>query len=136
MLYASLLELIAFFSSPSVSFLLLPNSSAATMLIALASPIPLNCFKSEIESFPNLFKSFLMELKIRFESSTAVSFLLPELINMAINSASDSAPLPFESNFSRGLSSSAHALIFNFSGYIFLYPEISVLYQYIVNVVY
>jgi len=45
--------------------------------------------------------------KIRFESSTALSCLFPEPIKIAINSASESAVIPFRSSFSLGLSSTA-----------------------------
>ena len=41
-----------------------------------------------------------VEFKIRLDRSTALSFLLPEPIKIAINSASDKALLPFNNSFS------------------------------------
>ncbi len=79
--------------------------------IALASPIPLNFCKSATDNFPSLFKLLSIEAKILLDKSTALSFRLPEPIKIAINSASDNADFPFNTNFSLGLSSSAHDLM-------------------------
>ena len=98
-------------STASSSLLLRPNSNAVIIEIALASPIPLNFVRSETTNFPNLFKLLSIEAKILFDSATALSFLLPEPIKIAINSVSDNAVFPFKSNFSLGLSSSAQDFI-------------------------
>ena len=98
-------------STKSVSFLLLPNSNAAIIDMAFASPMPLNLDKSCMDNLAKAFKSFLQEFKMRLLKSTADSVVEPELINMATNSASDNARLPCKLNFSRGRSSSAQVLM-------------------------
>jgi hypothetical protein len=61
------------------SFRLLPNSIAAQIVTAFASPMPLKLVISSLtESLPNAFKSFFTDCKIRRASSTAVSSLFPD----------------------------------------------------------
>jgi hypothetical protein len=107
----TLLEVILTNSTVSSTLRLLPNSRAAIMVIALASPIPLNCINCDKLSLPNAFKFWLTLANIRLLKSTAVSFLLPDPIKIAINSASLKAFLPLSINFSRGLSSSDQLLM-------------------------
>ena len=109
----SLLEIIFSRFSVSVSFLLLPSSSAATIEIAFASPMPLNFIKSCTESLASSFRLFPNRDRILFASSTAVSFFVPDLMRMAMSSTSVSICLPFKRSFSRGRSSSAQLFIVN-----------------------
>jgi len=91
----------------SASFLRRPSSNAAIIEIALASPIPLNFKRSLIDNLPIAKRSLFTEAKTRLDKSTADSFLDPEPIIMASNSALVSAALPFTKSFSLGRSSSA-----------------------------
>ena len=61
----ALLEVIFLSSIASSALRLLPNSKAAAMEIALASPIPLNCMSWEIDILPKVFKLFSEEAKMR-----------------------------------------------------------------------
>ena len=106
-----LLEVIFLSWIESSALRLLPNSNAAAMEMALASPIPLNCMSWDTDIFPNVFKLFSEEAKMRWHNCTALSFREPEPIKIASNSESDKVDLPFRRNFSRGRSSSAHWLI-------------------------
>ena len=83
----------------------LPNSKAARMVKAFASPIPLNSISCFRDNFPRALKLLSTLAKIRLHSSTALSFLLPEPIKIATNSASLNAAFPLSLNFSRGRSS-------------------------------
>jgi hypothetical protein len=74
-------------------------------------PIPLKFINCEIVNFPKAFKLASTLAKIHLLNPTADSFLLPEPIKIAINSASLKALLPFSINFSRGLSSSDQCVI-------------------------
>ena len=79
--------------------------------MALASPIPLNFWRSERERRAKLWRLSPISDRILLDKSTAVSFLFPDPIKMAINSALDNADFPFNNSFSLGLSSSAHSVI-------------------------
>src|SRR5690606_12445675 len=81
------------------------------MLMALASPIPLNLHKSFTVSLESVFQLLPTELRILLASSTADSFREPLPMMMARSSESDKARCPFISSFSRGRSSSAQFLI-------------------------
>ena len=93
-----------------------PNSRAAMILIALASPIPSNSLiNSPTESLLKLLRLPPTRFKIRWDNSTAVSRLFPEPMSIATNSADDKARVPFNMSFSRGRSSSAQSVITIFS---------------------
>ena len=107
----TLLDVTFFNSTASSERLRLPSSKAAIIEIAFASPIPLKAINCEIDSFPKAFKLVSTLAKIRLLKPTADSFLLPEPIKIAINSASLKTLLPFNISFSRGLSSSDQFVI-------------------------
>src|SRR5215204_4311042 len=89
---------------------LLPNSTAARIMHALASPIPCNPSKSCIEAPCNPKRSPLSEIT-RPASSTAVLSLVPVPNRIPSNSALESASGPSESSRSRGLSSGGSCLM-------------------------
>src|SRR5690606_6235313 len=84
------------------------------MVIALASPIPLNFLSLVKDNLLNSFKLELTACKILLHKSTADSSRVPEPMRIANSSASDKAACPLSIIFSRGLSSSAHCLIENY----------------------
>lgn len=80
-------------SKASAPLLRLPNSNAAIIDMALASPIPLNAVSCLIDSFPNSLKLLSVLAKIRLDNATALSVLVPEPIKIATSSASLKARL-------------------------------------------
>src|SRR5215210_1668219 len=89
---------------------LLPNSTAARVLHALASPIPCNPSRSCTETPCNPKRSPLSEMTCP-ASATAVFSLLPVPRRMASNSALESASGPSDNSRSRGLSSGGSCLM-------------------------
>ncbi|MCY1243260.1 hypothetical protein D3C86_1585740 [compost metagenome] len=106
----TLLEVILIFLPVSSERRRRPNSIAAIMVIAFASPIPLKVINCSLESFPKAFR-FSTLANMRLLKATALSVKFPEPIKMAISSALLKASLPLSFSFSRGLSSSAQFLI-------------------------
>jgi hypothetical protein len=100
-----LLELTKVFVRIFVACRLLPNFNAAASVMALTSPIPYIDMNSFKDIFPGSFRLFLPSNKISFASSTALLFLLPEFMRIAINSGSLKLSLPFSNSFSRWQSS-------------------------------
>ena len=78
------------------------------MVMALASPMPLNFLRSLIVSLASRLRLLSTELSICLPRSTAEQDADPLPRRMPINSALERADRPFNSSFSRGLSSSAH----------------------------
>jgi len=76
---------------------------AVIVAIAFAVPIPWNLINSSTDSFANSFRLLLAEINIFLAKETALSFLLPDPIKMAISSASESDFFHFNTNFFRGL---------------------------------
>src|SRR6516225_7452291 len=111
----SWLVLIVGLSRDIAACLLLPNSMAALMVIALASPIPLIFISSLTDNLPNSGRLCLLACNISCARSSAVLFFVPWLIKMASNSESLRDMGFLLSSFSLGLSSFAHPLIEYFS---------------------
>ena len=108
---SALLRIVSRSASSLVSPLRLPSSIAATIVMAFASPMPRKAISSSTvrrASRPRLLSTVP---RIRCESCTAVSLLLPDPIKIAISSASLSAAAPLSRIFSRGRSSSANSLM-------------------------
>jgi hypothetical protein len=78
-----LLEVILVNSKASSALLRLPNSVAAKIEMALASPIPLKVINCVMVSFPSAFKLLSTLDKILLLNPTADSFRLPDPIKMA-----------------------------------------------------
>src|SRR5215210_7790286 len=100
---------------------LFPNSTAARMVHALASPIPCSPSKSCTETPCKPKRSPLAEMTCP-ASSTAVLSLVPAPNRMPSNSALESASGPSDSNRSRGLSSGGSCFM------VYLRPSTSVFY--------
>ncbi len=105
------LLLICGFSRLSVASLRLPNSIAAAIVTAFASPMPLIFMSSLTDSLPSSTRLFLLRCMTSRPRSTADRSRVPFCMRMDSSSTSLRLAAPSSRNFSRGLSVCAHDLM-------------------------